>query len=39
MNKGYRWKKTLFSEQGRSQLEKLWMAPWASRRWKELLSR
>ena len=37
MNKGYRWKKTLFSEQGRSQLEKLWLAPWASRRWKELL--
>ena len=32
MNEGYRWKKKLFSEQGREQLEKLALAPWASRR-------
>jgi hypothetical protein len=32
MNEGYRWKKKLFSEQGRAQLEKLALAPWASRR-------
>jgi transposase len=32
MNEGYRWKKKLFSEQGRAQLEKLSLAPWASRR-------
>ncbi|MGC1795431.1 MAG: IS110 family transposase [Candidatus Acidiferrales bacterium] len=37
MNEGYRWKKKLFSEQGRSQLEKLALAPWASRRRQELL--
>src|SRR4029077_6298111 len=37
MNEGYRWKKKLFSEQGRVQLEKLSLAPWASRRRKELL--
>jgi transposase len=37
MNEGYRWKKKLFSEKGRSQLEKLSLAPWASRRRKELL--
>jgi transposase len=37
MNEGYRWKKKLFSEQGRTQLEKLALAPWASRRRKELL--
>jgi len=30
MNEGYRWKKKLFSEQGRVQLEKLALAPWAS---------
>ncbi len=30
MNEGYRWKKKLFSEQGRAQLEKLSLAPWAS---------
>ena len=34
---GYRWKKKLFSEQGRAQLEKLTLAPWASRRRQELL--
>src|SRR6185295_11362942 len=34
---GYRWKKKLFSEQGRAQLEKLALAPWASRRRRELL--
>ncbi len=28
MNEGYRWKKKLFSEQGRAQLEKLTLAPW-----------
>src|ERR1700723_2853286 len=37
LNEGYRWKKKLFSEQGRAQLEKLGLAPWASRRRQELL--
>src|ERR1700746_156938 len=37
MNEGYRWKKKLFSEQGRALLEKLSLAPWASRRRPELL--
>ena len=37
MNEGYRWKKKLFSEQGRALLEKLSLATWASRRRKELL--
>ena len=37
MNEGYRWKKKLFSEQGRVQLEKPALAPWASRRRQELL--
>src|SRR5258707_3250897 len=37
MNEGYRWKKKLFSEQGRAQLEKLALAPWGSRRRQELL--
>src|SRR6266403_315236 len=37
MNEGYRWKKKLFSEQGRAQLEKLSLAPWASRRRQKLL--
>ncbi len=37
MNEGYRWKKKLFSEQGRALLEKLSLAPWANRRRKELL--
>ena len=37
MNEGYRWKKKLFSKQGRTLLEKLSLAPWASRRRKELL--
>jgi len=37
MNEGKRWKKKLFSEQGRAQLEKLALAPWASRRRRELL--
>lgn len=36
MNEGYCWKK-LFSEQGRALLEKLSLAPWASRRRQELL--
>src|SRR6202030_2806728 len=36
MNEGYRWKKKLFSEQGRAQLEKLALAPWASRRRQDL---
>src|SRR6202030_3890944 len=35
MNEGYRWKKKLFSEQGRALLEKLSLAP--SRRRQELL--
>lgn len=37
MNEGYRWKKKLFSEQGRAHLEKFTLAPWASRRRQELL--
>jgi len=37
MNEGYRWKKKLFSAPGRTQLEKLSLGPWASRRRKELL--
>jgi hypothetical protein len=37
MNEGYRWKKKLFSEQGRVLLEKLPLAPWASRRRQGLL--
>ena len=37
MNEGYRWKKKLFSEKGRVVLEKLALAPWASRRRQELL--
>jgi len=37
MNEGYRWKKKLFREQGRAQLEKLALAPWASRRRRDLL--
>ena len=32
MNEGYCWKKKLFSEKGRVVLEKLSLAPWASRR-------
>jgi transposase len=37
MNEGYRWNKKLFSEPGRALLEKLALAPWASRRRQELL--
>ena len=37
MNEGYRLKKKLFSEQGRTQFEKLAWGPWASRRRQELL--
>jgi transposase len=37
MNEGFRWKKKLFSAQGRALLEKLPLAPWAGRRRKELL--
>jgi transposase len=37
MNEGYRWKRKLFSQQGRALLEKLSLGPWASRRRKELL--
>src|SRR5580704_2807069 len=37
MNEGYRWKKKLFGQQGRALLEKLALAPWASRRRQELL--
>src|SRR6266581_956868 len=37
LNEGYRWKKKLFSAQGRALLEKLALAPWASQRRKELL--
>jgi transposase len=37
MNEGQRRKKKLWNEQGRAQLEKLLLAPWASRRRKDLL--
>lgn len=37
MNEGKRWRKKLWSTQGRAELEKLSLAPWASRRRKELL--
>ena len=37
MNEGQRWKKRLWSERGRAELEKLALAPWASRRRQELL--
>jgi len=37
MNEGKRWKKKLWSAQGRTELEKLPLAPWASRRRRELL--
>ena len=37
MNEGQRWKKKLWSQQGRAQLEKLPLAPWASRRRQDLL--
>jgi transposase len=37
MNEGQRRKKKLWNEQGRTQLEKLPLAPWASRRRKDLL--
>src|SRR6266478_10039961 len=37
MNGGRRWKTKLWSEQGRAELEKLSLAPWAGRRRKELL--
>ena len=36
MNEGQRWKKRLWSERGRTQLEKLPLAPWASRRRQDL---
>jgi hypothetical protein len=39
LNEGYCWKKKLFSEQGRAQLEKLVLAPWASRCRQGLLDR
>ena len=37
MNEGKRWKSKLWSERGRADFEKLPLAPWASRRRKELL--
>src|SRR5205814_4269247 len=37
MNEGQRWKKKLFSEQGRAQLEKFPLADWANRRRQDLL--
>jgi transposase len=36
MNEGKRWKKRLWSEQGRAQMEKFALAPWASRRRQDL---
>src|SRR6267378_89929 len=37
MNEGKRWKHRLWSEEGRAQLEKFPLAPWASRRRQDLL--
>jgi transposase len=37
MNEGRRWKSKLWSEPGRAELEQLALAPWASRRRRELL--
>ena len=37
MNEGKRWKSKLWSGQGRADFERLPLAPWASRRRKELL--
>jgi transposase len=37
MNEGQRWKRKLWSRLGRAELEKLALAPWASRRRRELL--
>jgi transposase len=37
LNEGQRWKKKLFSEWGRAQLEKFPLAAWASRRRQDLL--
>ena len=37
MNEGKRWKKKLWSEQGRAALEQLPLAPWASRRRQDLV--
>ena len=37
MNENKCWKKKLWSERGRAELEKLTLAPWASRRRRELL--
>jgi transposase len=37
MNEGQRWKKKLWSELGRAQLEKFPLSPWASRRRNDLL--
>ncbi len=36
MNEGKRWKKKLWREQGRAELEKFQLAPWASRRRQDL---
>jgi transposase len=36
MNEGKRWKKRLWTEQGRAELEKFQLAPWASRRRQDL---
>lgn len=37
MNEGKKWKKRLWSERGRAQLEKFLLAPWAARRRQDLL--
>jgi transposase len=37
MNEGWRWKTKLWSARGRAEMEKLALAPWASRRRQELL--
>jgi hypothetical protein len=36
MNEGKHWKKRLWREQGRAELEKFQLAPWASQRWQDL---
>jgi transposase len=38
MNEGKKWKKRLWSERGRTQLEKFRLAPWATRRRQDLLA-
>jgi hypothetical protein len=39
MNEGKKWKKRLWSDQGRAQLEKIPLAPWADRRRQAMKSK